>query len=830
MRLIRYLFPVVLLAACTGNRQEAAAGADGAAFLHIADPRLAQAGAAGPANQAAFASALDRLRARPGQQSPPALLIITGDLTGAAPTAPAPASTTPPTGTRTDTTRADSAAQPADSATTDSATQPAGDTATTASAPVPDAAARAAAARGALDAVARNLVAAPVKDIYLAPAPADSVLADSLRARMGAAVAVHDLTACYPAGDLAACMAELPDTTYRLVGFTPGAPLGASVQRLDTLVSDGRARGKKMVVIASAVPAALTKPLAADTAAARVWRSILEHSEVLGVVTGGAPVAGENYKVKRVGALSPAGALASRAVAEGRSTTSGLEYKALPYRVAFGDPRPAAARDGTGIGAIGRPVAWLWGLAPGAPDLPKFVIVAIALLVAALTVAALWRLEDDGRSPAAAPAPPAADGTSTTTTVTTTTGTATQPTKPAHPTSAFDNNFSRTILSGLAGLLVLSFIQISWKDLFADANPFYIAWFIALFITLLWLYAIARGLIEALRSRIANPYVAPRFSPTPGTAGVRKRTAYPRYWVRRSFRWAVSYRATVLVFLDTVLGIVLGRNQLRSGVWERTIVDLHWSLNRVMEGVRRDLSDALNDALETPPPTEDANARAARRASADVKRVRVSISLLAQDGLSVYYVVPDEGALSVHFPANSVAWVAAASGQARWWKKSYLSEKISVFDNRRGALPGFPQTPLALGEFFERRVGADYEAFLVLPFPRRRSKGQEGLRSGAIHISFAFEEDFDRIFGTTWDAPDPDAEQPAAPDPANVVPPPANPSARRVPRYENAHEAFDLPDPGLARMLRLTADVLGNAIERFDDDVFETYIRPCRGR
>lgn len=831
MRPLRTILPLALLLAGCG--EPPAPGTDGIAFLHLADARLAAPEPAGAANRASFASALDRMRAGPGNRLPPSLLIVTGELSGA----PAGATTRDTsTSTARDTAArgAGTTAAAAGTDTTRTGTTGAGRTGTNTT----GAGATPATVDSAAELVARVLATAPAAAIYLALAPADTGLAERLRTRAAPGTAVHDLTACYAGRGAATCIADV-DEPYRLVGFAPGDTLNRNIQRLEVLVADARRAGRQVVIVASSVPAIP----AADTTAARIWGDILGRSEVLGVVTGGTAGADEHGKVRRGGALSPPAAGAKRVVAEGRTKASGLEYTQLAYRAAFGGPGQAPPR-GTPDSWFVTPFMWLWGLAPGAPDLPKFVIVAIALLAAALTVAALWRLEGDGPTPAAAPPPPAAAGAagvSGAAGAAGATGAAGERTaRPVYPTDAFNNNFSRTILSGLAGLLVLSFLQISWQNLFADANPFYIAWFIALFVVLLWIYALARGLVEALRSRIANPYVAPRFTPTPGTGKRRQWGAYQRYWVRRIFRWLVSYRATLLVFLDTVMGVVLGRNQMRSGVWERTIVDLHWSLHRVMEEVRRDLASALNAKADelaensdapvgndpaAPDTVEPADARPAR---SDLKRVRVSISLLAQDGLSAYYVIADETALTVHFPQNSVAWVALATGQARWWKKSYPKEKIHIFDNTSGILPVAARGPLPLTEYFEERAGADYEAFLALPVPRRRGGAREEHRRGAIHISFTYERDFDRIFGRLWDEPESAALEPPA-TPVQGQPAPATPEPLLF-IYDKAPQVFDLSDPELGRILRLAADVLGNAIERFDDDVFETYIRPCRGR
>lgn len=187
----------------------------------------------------------------------------------------------------------------------------------------------------------------------------------------------------------------------------------------------------------------------------------------------------------------------------------------------------------------------------------------------------------------------------------------------------------------------------------------------------------------------------------------------------------------------------------------------------------------------------------------------------------MYYLAADEGSLPTRFPPESVAWVSTVSGEPRWWKKSYgLGENILLFEARteQQALPGIQEKQIVLASFLHERPGADYAGFIVLPVPRRRAGMVPGRRRGAIHVSFASEQDFNRI----WTLPGPPRT------PAET----GTPARELLKIYDNPELALTaaLNDPCLRMILSESMGVLGAAIQHFNEAVFEAHIRPCRQR
>lgn len=892
---------LLVLAACTSSESPD----EGLRLLHVTDPRLVGSGpdaAAATANREAFAAAVQQFQARPGQRPPPAILVVAGSLSTAELPPPPSVPAAAPPGTLAGST------VPAQG----QAGQPAQPTPGGPAAPNPAGAARqpvgaqleldtaqrvgpAAPLTLQADSLARALAAIPVSDIYLVPFPQDSALADSVRARSSAGgPRVHDLTSCYRRlGPRMACTAAVAGTSYMLVGFAPGSNdtvTVARLQRLDSLVDEWTTRGRHVIVVAAGSLRRVVRPAttgAADSATAAaapptlaerattLWDSVT-HDAVAVLGTEGIESAepGRLAHTPALGSSIPLGSTSAlRQAALVRITGRGPESNVLMYAAGFTAPRESE-RAPEGGGGFGGAVAWLWRLAD-ADDLGRALIVALAFLAAYLTISALWRLQDSGdlgnTSTTVTTTTKNADGTSTTV-VTNSGGTQANTTvTPAAgsqiPLLAFENNFARTVLSGLAGLLALSFLKVAWDDLFADATPFYLTWFVVLFVVLLVVYAVARAFTEALRSRLANPHTPPRWlqeapmgpvapasppkstSPSPGpSTGVptkqpqtQTRAAKPGsgYKRRRAWAWVLSWRATLLVALDTLLGVLFGRNQLRSAVWELTIADLHWSLYRVMEDTRVGLANALASAAKdikppvpasgtTTAPAADDTTGSAVRASTTF---HVSISAESDDGRSLYYITSDQGRSPLRFPVKSMAWVSVALGQPRWWLSSYEAHKaeIKVYEEKGGLLEGVLTVDPVLANLWQPRPGHDYQAFMVLPAPRRRPGGApDAGRRGAIHISCNDED----VFKALWPNLQAKISSTTGGDPAVATADLESDKALKVAPaevYKHADAwAYNVSNKALRQTLETAVATLGHALERFNESTFDTYILRCR--
>lgn len=285
-----------------------------------------------------------------------------------------------------------------------------------------------------------------------------------------------------------------------------------------------------------------------------------------------------------------------------------------------------------------------------------------------------------------------------------------------------------------------------------------------------------------------------------GTMVERRGAREVGYWrTRRFWSWLLSFRATLLVFLDTFVSVLFGQNVLRSAALSDTIVRLQWSLIRTADRVRDDVTTAVRRALIR---------KSSGGGPRDEDAVRVNISVLSNDRMSAFYISWSRGSLVRKFGARSVAWVAMRAGEARWWMESYRSPLIVLLDNSAKRIPVGEGT-LMLKEYFQPRETLDYEAFIVLPVPRNVRALTGEYRQAAIHISFAMEADLKELWpDVIVDAPAPDTKEPINP-------------------YKKAAQAFDgVADLELRAVLHQAADVLGEVLREFNQAVFELHIRP----
>ncbi len=841
------LLAVTLLFSLACQRRVAETPQDGQAvwFAHATDPhlyyddekdknvRLHQE----KLNQAAFSDLIRGLGAVPGLESKPSFLLVTGDLGldrfGRVTVPPAP--TAPPVVKEPEKLEKE-VVTPAER-------------------------------ESAVSLLAETLKGSPVKDIYFvlgnndvaneAPSGPDldvtsAFLGDVQKRIAGSGVVLHDLTSCYrdPAHLPSGCSFDVPGTDFRLIGFSSfsfkndketyaaNQPVQeAQMQQLATLVDQARAQGKKALIVTHipeiddpyplgkfrwrAEPPAKShrpdwaafSPWNVSPAVYQSWKEIVDSGNVAGVLAGHFHDSHKEiyYRPYRW-ATSPSERADVRKL-----------FLAPPLSVRFQDTSPVQARGftlfrlrGDGVwrnfywyepesrtfkpdaplpklvpasdpNPISQAIAWLWQVVLVKPDLARAVVIAIAFLAAFLTVVQLWEIpptQSRLASPGAAPDPPAA--------------------QPATALSTLTNNFAKTVLAGLGGMLVLDFLGSVWNLQEINGKAYYILIFVIVFFLILFLYAGLQSAIEALRSRIAT-----RQQPVLPNSKLSRRHGGSlngvQYWLHRIWRWLLSLRSVTLIFLDTFFNVIRGRNQLRTKIFEDTIIDLHRSIVRAAERIRDEVDAAVVRALH--------RLKAKGHEALAGADIRVNITVLSEDESMLYYLSRERGSLPVPFEKHSVAWISVYTGEARWFKSPYLARKdeIVLLNNAPPRYPALQPIKLTLGSYYQTRLAPDYKAFLVLPFPTWQRGMGAGARRGAIQISFRNQEYLDAL----WDQLD-QAEAPHDPD------------------YERASQllapaasgSLGIRDEELGVVLHESLEVLGELLRSFNDAVFEEYIKP----
>ncbi len=714
--------------------------------------------------------------------------------------------------------------------------------------------------------VAEQLKASPVKNVYLVlgnndvkgEAPqgaavdaAASFFGDVQSRLAGSGVVLHDLTSCYrdksvlPSG----CYADIPGTSFRLTGFSSysfknanGVAANQAVQevqvrQLATLVKEAAAQGKRTLV-ATHIPelddpyplglsrwqgkpaTTLQRPQWAPFSAWNVspavyqtWKNVVDSGDVAGVLAGhlhdshkeiyyppyrwstSPSERADLHKLFLAPPLSVRFQDTSPVQARGFALFH-LEGDQIDRRLFWYDPvkrnfrgDPALVKlSRTPPGSFSQAVGWLWSTPLANRDLARAVVIAIAFLAAFLTVVQLWDIpppESRLATPGSAPSPPPAQSATT---------------------WALTSNFAKTVLAGLGGMLVLDFLASIWSLQDINGKSYYVLLFVIFFFLFLFFYALLQSAVEALRSRIATRQQAA--PPRPGLTrrhggphvGVRF-WAWAAYWRNRIWRWLLSLRAFALIFLDTFFNVIRGRNQLHTKVFEDTIIDLHLSVVRAADRIREDVDAVVTRAVRDQFKGEEI-------ADTDV---RVSITLLSEDESVLYYLSRERGSLPVPFEKRSMAWVSVYTGEARWFKQSYLANKeILLLDNSNQAYPALPKDKLTLVSYFQARFSPDYEAFLVLPVPWGQRGAQAGYRKGAIHISFLKAKYLDAL----WTGLDKES------------PPEHYDHWQQLLTRPSESSSLGLENEELRVVLHEALQVLGELLRSFNDTVFEEYIKP----
>src|SRR5262245_4349172 len=670
----------------------------------------------------------------------------------------------------------------------------------------------------------------------------------------GTQVTLHDLTACYQGktASMTGCTADISGTAIRLVGFpsysfkngdketydTNRDLQRAQVEKFASLIATAAAQDRKVVVL-SHIPdlddpfllarerftgVAPGKHGNADrpawsswnvsTEVFRRWKDLVESPTVLAVLAGHfhdshREIYRRPYRWSTPSSLrpDPRKLFLAPPLAVKLQETSPIQARGCSVlRIRGGDlshrfhwfnadtskfePDPEPRRTTRGPSGP-RPIEWLWHLGEALKPIERATIIALALLLAFLTVALLWEVPAKVTE---LTAPPGGTATSD------------KPSQPREAATLLGSNLGKTVVSGLTGLAAVSFLDPFWANAGVSAKAYYLIWFVILFFVGLTISALARGFGEFWRSRIAKEHRPPSWaSRQPGQSpGSQCRW----FLTGRFWSWVLSFRSSLLIFFDTALSVAFGQNVLKSAVLGDEILSLQWCLIRTVDRIRERIAIEVRDALT-----------AAGVPKVDSGAIRVNVSVLSADEPPLSYVTWSRGSVIAVFPRNSLAWLSTYAGEPRWWKDLYTDEttnydqKIVVLDNRENLIPGAGDRP-TLRQFFQRRPSQDYQAFFILPIPWRRRTTTEAYWKAAIHISFRERAYLDKLWPTLGPV---DNTLSTLTD------------AQFNEFYKDARQALDegqLPHPALRAVLTQAIEALAELLRGFKPIVYEMNIRP----
>lgn len=819
-------------------------------------------------NRQAFEDLIATLGSLPGTGVRPSFLVVTGDfgldrfanelqaqaaeLPQPAPPAAADSETAPPQ-SPTDTAPPEEAAPPEGGA-----EEPESPLATASADP-------SASAASAVDYLVRTLGASPVKRIFLVPGNNDvgqeapvgqpvqamqSFWSEVQRGLAGTGVTLHDLTGCYFAGGApASCSADVEGTSYRLIGFPSHSFKDgvsddrarvqiAQLQTLASLIDEAGRQSKKVLLLthipelddpyalavrdfelserpgrAPDLPAwATTSPWNMSAAAFASWKRAVESPVVAGVLAGHfhdshkeiyqrpydwATLAAERADLGKLFVAPP---LSMRFQTRSPIQARGFALFRLGEegpleRTLFWFDREERAFEPEPMRERPRVLRWpsvihaYWTVTEDAADLARAAVIAIAFLAAFLTIVQLWEVP-----PASTPLA-GADTQSQ--------DSAAQPANGGGTPDALRGNFAKTVMAGLGGMAALTFLESLWSMEELNTTAYYVLLFVTFFFGLLILYAVIQSFIEALRSRLVTQYpVRPWRSWDSSAGGTRRSRRIGRFWNRFSYwrsriwHWLLSLRIFLLILFDTFFNVLRGRNQLRTVVFENTIVDLHWGIVRAADRIREEIEAVLQEAL-----------RRAEVKEVKDEDIRVSVSVLSQDEETLFYVARERGSLARGFDRRSVAWVSVYTGEARWWKRSYPLDEVTLFENPGQRLPLLPEGTARLRDYYEKRAGSDYGGFIVLPIPWSHRGATDAVRKAGVQISFRDVSMMDRLFSGLESEGEPDYDSWQALLTEDETVPTAG-------------------DTQLRTVLKHSLEVLEELFNPFNETVFDLYIRP----
>ena len=426
---------------------------------------------------------------------------------------------------------------------------------------------------------------------------------------------------------------------------------------------------------------------------------------------------------------------------------------------------------------------WFWRLGDVILPPEHTATLLIALLTAFLTVIAIWQIppSDDPlvqKSPAAgtgAQAPTANPPSPT----------------PSPDSSPFTSRYGKTVLAGLGGLVVSEVTKtLGNQTPNADTKWYYLGCFIFFFFVLLFGLNFLRACAEALRTRIAVTHY-------PVTRARDENRAL--YWLRRLWHLLRSFRVPLLVFFDTFINLIQGKNQTTTLAFANTLIDQQRNVVRVADAIRKKLHFVLKSKIE-----EQLNG------TLKARDVRVNISVLSDDQSNVFYISRSSGSSFQPFPKSSVAWVSVFTGNVLWYESDYRGKNVRLFDNQRKEIPG-PDNIMLDGYYTERQD--DYHAFVVIPVPYPRRAFTPDYTKAGIHISFSDTKYFTEI----WDK-----------DRVNLL----NQSTATPPFIDYPTNEGILGDWCKNERVRTALNdvvaVLGELLRGFNETIYKTYIQPSQ--
>lgn len=446
----------------------------------------------------------------------------------------------------------------------------------------------------------------------------------------------------------------------------------------------------------------------------------------------------------------------------------------------------------------------LWHLDQGDTPLVRMAVLLIALLTAFLTIVAIWQIPPATNSFAA----DKQSGTDASKTLATT----------SVDLSPFANRFGKTVIAGLGGLAVTEVAKaLGNEKSTADSRLYYVVWFIVFFLVFLIFLNAWRAFVEALRARVAVVYY-----PLSSSGSTTR---------QRFKHWLGTLRVPLLTAFDTFINLIQGKNQTRTQVFEKTIIDQQRNLIRVADSIRTRLGNVIVTQLlkpDTPPASDASEPR-------PLRDVRVNISVLSRDQTNVFYISRSPGSSRLPFLKRSVAWVSVFSGKIRWYRQDYsrdprLFNKLVLFDNstRPQTFPG-EDTEFLLEKNYQPR-GGDYEAFAIFPVPWPQRGFVSDYVKGAIHISFRQQSDFDKIWKFSRTPEKGAAKIDAAIKNAQAAGDNDNQNLEELGKHLYDSAELMLEDWCTKNDVRTTLNdavvILGEVLRGFNEVIYKNYIEP----
>jgi hypothetical protein len=464
-------------------------------------------------------------------------------------------------------------------------------------------------------------------------------------------------------------------------------------------------------------------------------------------------------------------------------------------------------------------ILWMWQLDSGKSGL-RLAVLLIALLTAYLTVVAIWNIPAIDNPLAAKTVGKTSDQKS---------GDQKSPTD-----SPFANDFGKTVIAGLSGLAVTEVAKSLGGEQSNDSRWLYIIWFVFFFFVLLFGLSLLRALAEGLRAVVAIPrYPLARAAQPRDSTGKKKSGPsgeqdsvswlqffrWASHWWMRFVHWFFSLRVPLLTCFDTFINLMQGKNQTMTRVFSDTIIDQQRNSIRVAHAIRMDLTKLIERKIIKPDKKASVVPDKSEKPSV-LSPVRVGISVLAADQSSVFYISQSPGSAKKPFPKRSVAWMSVFTGEIRWFKSSYQknpgTDHIVLFDNRSGVIADDVKA-IYLSSYYQDR-NADYEAFVMFPYPwPQRGFGSDYVK-GAIHISFRKELDFSKIWRDRTDE-DADLLEPVTTDEST--------DKGKYWTYPNPNGMLDdWCDEEVRAALINSLAVLGELLRKFNETIYTSYIEP----